>query len=96
MKKLALVINLKDNVATALREIKKGSRVTLKRGRERIGIKLLDDISFGYKFALKDINNGDKIIKYGEVIGKATTLIKSGEHVHVHNVKSQRGRGDLK
>jgi len=37
---------------------------------------------------LKEIKKGEKVIKYGEPIGQATTDIKKGEHVHVHNIKS--------
>ena len=45
-------------------------------------------IPAGHKFALKDIPKGEKVIKYGEVIGIAKENIKNGEWVHVHNVKS--------
>lgn len=45
--------------------------------------------------AIKDIPKGGEIIKYGEIIGRATANIEPGEHVHVHNVESLRGRGDL-
>ena len=37
---------------------------------------------------------GDEIVKYGQVIGHASKAIAVGEHVHVHNVESARGRGD--
>ena len=37
----------------------------------------------------------EQIIKYGEEIGVATHEIKRGEYVHVHNLDSMRGRGDL-
>jgi len=33
-------------------------------------------------------------VKYGEPIGIATRDIRSGQHVHVHNLESARGRGD--
>jgi altronate dehydratase small subunit len=52
-------------------------------------------IPFGHKLALVPISRGQPVIKYGEVIGLATQDIAPGEHVHVHNVESQRGRGDL-
>ena len=35
------------------------------------------------------------MIKYGERIGRATQFIPAGSHTHIHNVTSQRGRGDL-
>ena len=34
-------------------------------------------------------------MKYGQPIGRATAAIAPGEHVHVHNIESLRGRGDL-
>ena len=39
---------------------------------------------------------GEPIIKYGEEIGVATADIDTGAYVHVHNLDSQRARGDLK
>ena len=41
-----------------------------------------------------DINKGEHIIKYGESIGGATSNIKKGDYVHVHNLESLRARGD--
>ena len=34
-------------------------------------------------------------MKYGEEIGIATREIVKGEYVHIHNLDSMRGRGDL-
>lgn len=45
----------------------------------------------GHKYALKDIAEGENIIKYGMPIGHATCKIPKGEHVHVHNVKTNLG-----
>ena len=45
----------------------------------------------GHKYALRDIAEGENIIKYGMPIGHATCAIKKGEHVHVHNVKTNLG-----
>lgn len=42
----------------------------------------------GHKYALRDINTGENIIKYGNPIGHATADIKKGEHIHSHNVKT--------
>ncbi len=42
----------------------------------------------GHKYARVDIKCGENIIKYGFPIGHATKDIKSGEHVHSHNVKT--------
>ncbi len=42
----------------------------------------------GHKYALRDIPQGEDIIKYGYPIGHATVDIKKGDHVHTHNVKT--------
>ncbi len=90
----ALLLNPRDNVATAVRQLESGQGVIIKNGQSNIDIVLLEIIPSGHKFALRDIEQGEKIIKYGEVIGQATTRINEGEHVHVHNVEGLRGRGD--
>ncbi len=46
------------------------------------------NLSDGHKYALRDIREGEDIIKYGNPIGHATCDIKAGEHVHTHNVKT--------
>jgi len=47
-----------------------------------------DTIPAGHKLALCDISQGDFVIKYGQIIGRATRDIKAGEWVHTHNVRS--------
>ncbi len=46
------------------------------------------DIESGHKYAICDIKKGEDVIKYGEPIGHATEDIKSGEHIHTHNLKT--------
>jgi len=95
MKIDAIVLREKDNVATSLRDLESGEDAlvgTLER-TQRFPIR--EKIPYGHKFALKDIPKGEEVFKYGEVIGRSTCDIPSGKHVHVHNVESLRGRGDL-
>ena len=91
----AIIVDEKDNVASALANLTSGEHIELEVGPMTYKIKLISDIPFGHKFALKRIGKGEYVIKYGEVIGKATKDIQIGEHVHVHNVESLRARGDL-
>lgn len=58
--------------------------------KDNIGVCLdgTEKIPAGHKYALKDIAVGDYVIKYGEIIGRATENIRAGEWVHTHNVKS--------
>ena len=55
-----------------------------------VSLKVLNDIPIGHKFALKDMNEGDTVIKYNTDIGKLVAPVKKGEHVHVHNLKTKR------
>ena len=36
--------------------------------------------------AAKEIAEGEVIIKYGQPIGYAKTLINAGDHLHTHNI----------
>jgi len=58
--------------------------------KDNVGVYLTETngIPAGHKVALCDIKKGDFIIKYGQVIGRATENIKKGEWVHSHNLKS--------
>ncbi|MBQ7058208.1 MAG: altronate dehydratase [Firmicutes bacterium] len=47
------------------------------------------DLENGHKYAVRDIRQGEEVIKYGFPIGVATRDITAGEHVHTHNLKSQ-------
>jgi|TARA_B110000259_G_scaffold167930_1_gene196601 (2R)-sulfolactate sulfo-lyase subunit alpha len=55
-----------------------------------LNLTTISDIPIGHKVALKDLETGDTIIKYGVDIGRVVAPIKAGEHLHVHNVKTKR------
>ena len=90
-KNQAVVLTEKDNVATALADLKSGSTIELDIGDRRITVALQADIPYGHKFSTAHIENGAPIIKYGEVIGTAGAEINTGDYVHVHNLASMRG-----
>ncbi|MCB1788397.1 MAG: UxaA family hydrolase [Chromatiaceae bacterium] len=48
------------------------------------------DIPIGHKLAIRRLEKGDTVIKYGVDIGKAVADIGKGEHAHVHNIKTKR------
>lgn len=95
MEKQAVVINENDSVATATVDLKKGMEVSMFNGEKEFKVVVSADIPFGHKLAIKEVATGEHVLKYNESIGKATKDIKVGDHVHVHNVESARGRGDL-
>ncbi|OXM85565.1 UxaA family hydrolase [Paenibacillus rigui] len=83
-----------DTVAVALTNIPAGTKLQVACQEHRLEVILLEPIEFGHKFAVKPMEPGDDIVKYGEVIGAAVRSIRTGEHVHVHNLEGKRGRGD--
>lgn len=87
----AIVISAADNVATALEPIAAGQ--TIRAGASTVTA--AEPIPRGHKIALRDIREGDVVLKYGNAIGTASSNIAAGAHVHTHNVASARGRGDL-
>ncbi len=87
-----LVHDKRDNVGTAIEDLKAGEDVygiCLSDG-SAVVVKVLNDVPLGHKIALVDLKAGDKVFKYGEIIGLATKDIRRGEHVHVHNIRSCR------
>lgn len=77
-------INESDMVAVALKPLNAGECLMV-GGKE---VELLEDIPQGHKFALCNISENSAIIKYGACIGYAKQNIKTGEWVHIHNVRT--------
>ncbi len=77
-------INLDDNVAVCLEAGLAGELVDI--GNEQI--RLQNDIPVGHKVALQPITTNADVIKYGAPIGHALADITVGEHVHIHNLKT--------
>jgi altronate dehydratase small subunit len=92
MKIDAILLNPRDNVATALDDLAPGREVRVGGGP---GLVVVEPIAYGHKFAMADLEAGVEVIKHGEVIGRTTRPIAKGAHAHVHNIESLRGRGDL-
>lgn len=82
-----LIINEKDNVAVALADLKRGRSIEFAGGV----IAPLEDIPAGHKIALKNIGQGEEVIKYGYPIGKAQRRIEAGQWVHTHNLETGLG-----
>lgn len=86
----AVVLSSLDNLATALRHLKTGEQVRFKVDGADCELQMTTDVALCHKFTICDVNAGDLVHKYGEVIGAATADIPSGAHAHVHNIRSLR------
>ena len=87
----AILMDEKDNVATLLADVDKSDVVHVRMGEGSLEVRARSKIAFGHKVAVRKIQKGDNIMKYGEIMGRATQDIEEGDHVHVHNVVSLRG-----
>jgi altronate dehydratase small subunit len=93
---VGLLLGAGDNVATLPSGCTGGQTVELRGGAsgpETARLEASDVIPPGHKLACQDIAAGQPVIKYGQTIGLATQAIRRGDHVHVHNLVSDRARG---
>ena len=79
-----LLLSPGDNVFVLRDALEAGDVVALEEGEASVPVRL----GLGHKIARVAIAQGEKIVKYGAPIGRATEDIAAGAHVHVHNVVS--------
>jgi altronate dehydratase len=89
----AIAIHADDDVAVALRDLAAGEAVRVRRAGAIERVVAAAAIPLGHKLALRALAAGAVVRKYGESIGAASAPIAPGEHVHVHNLRSQRAQG---
>ncbi|NMB45085.1 MAG: UxaA family hydrolase [Firmicutes bacterium] len=87
-----IIVHPVDNVATALIDLKEGSRLTITLGNLETILVVRELVPRGHKVAIEPIESGSPIVKYGEQIGVALASIGPGFHVHIHNVTSTRAQ----
>ena len=87
-----LIHEKSDNVGVATVDIKVGETAEglYMDTQEKISLEALHDIPLGHKIALQDFEIEDSVTKYGHDIGRVVAAIKTGEHVHIHNLKTRR------
>lgn len=79
-----LLMSHEDNCLIARVDLKAGARVVID-GRDVV---LPGDVRLGHKVARRDLAPGDKVLRYGAIIGTATAPIAAGAHIHTHNLAS--------
>lgn len=80
-----LKINAADNVAIALADdLRAGETIDV----DGVCVTLREDVARGHKFALRDLAEGENVVKYGYPIGHATTAIPQGTWIHSHNLRT--------
>ncbi len=88
-----LVHNKRDNVGVVVVEdLAPGTEmlVVVTEDNSAFALTAKQAVPLGHKVALKALNPGDTVIKYGQDIGRVVAPISVGDHVHVHNIKTKR------
>ena len=81
----AILIDERDNVATCTSPALKGDTIKILGGDE---IHCVENIPIWHKVSLRPIRAGEKIFKYGEIIGAASIDIAKGAWVSHENIFS--------
>ncbi|UJH68584.1 UxaA family hydrolase [Allomuricauda sp. SCSIO 65647] len=76
-------VDQKDNIAVAITDLKEGLSISI----NNTGLSIKEHIRAKHKFALKDFNQGDDVIMYGVLVGRATQSISKGCAITVNNIK---------
>jgi altronate hydrolase len=84
---VAVRLNDVDHVAIAKTALAAGSE--LRANGETIRVQQL--VPAGHKLAVRAVEGGQPVRRYGQVIGCATQEIEPGEHVHSHNLAVPEG-----
>ena len=79
-----LLLHPQDNCLIACTPLATGTRLRLDRGE----ITLSQDVALGHTIARQTLRSGDKVLRLGAVIGSVTREVSPGEHLHLHNLKS--------
>lgn len=79
-----VLLSPQDNCLVACTALPAGTAVQLEGGSVTLAL----DIGMGHKLARHDLRAGEKVIKYGAVIGSLRSAAQAGEHVHTHNLDS--------
>ena len=78
----ALRLHPDDDVAIALVPLSANRRIDV-AGQ---ALRMSANVAAGHKLALRGIETGQPLRRYGQVIGFATRPIAAGDHVHTHNL----------
>jgi len=79
-----LLLHPDDNILVARRDIAAGERVEI----DGQSFSLPSAIELGHKLARRDLAADTRVLKYGAPIGSMKNAVARGEHVHLHNLRS--------
>lgn len=77
---LTIRLHPQDDVVITRRQLMSGTLLS-EESLQVVGL-----IPPGHKIAVRDIEAGEPVRRYGQIIGFASQAIRRGQHVHVHNL----------
>ncbi|MEI6098703.1 MAG: altronate dehydratase family protein [Alphaproteobacteria bacterium] len=80
MQPTTIRLHASDNVIIALADLAAGSTLP------DLPAPLANAVPRGHKIATTAIAPGQNVLRYGQIIGIATTAIAAGDHIHTHNL----------
>lgn len=83
----AILLHPSDSVAVARLPLEPG-RIVLVGGQK---IRVRQHVPGGHKLAICRVARGENVLRYGQVIGRASAPIEPGDHVHLHNLSFDEG-----
>lgn len=79
-----VLLHPNDNILVVAMPVKAGQILTI----DGAAVTAAGDVAVGHKVARRALAVGDKVLKYGAPIGSMVAAAAPGEHVHMHNMKS--------
>jgi hypothetical protein len=79
-----LLLHPDDNILVARRDIAAGERVEL----DGESFTIPAAVELGHKLARRALAQDARVLKYGAPIGSMKVAVARGEHVHLHNLRS--------
>lgn len=92
MQSRVLKIDPRDNVLIALTDLRKGDAVDF----SGTNYELVSDVPAKHKFLTADLAQGDRVIMYGVVVGKANEALRRGEALTTRNLRHETSKADAK
>ena len=92
MEHSALRHQAEDTVGIVIYPVNAGSEIAVKdiATEEKLCLTVRENIPIFHKIALSDMTEGQDVIEYGQILGRATADIQAGSYVHIHNIKTQK------
>lgn len=84
----ALLMDTTDNIVVCVKDVALGSKVIYSQNGQLCTLSAKDNIPACHKVAIKPIEKGADVLKYGERIGRSTCAIEVGQLVDHNNIYS--------